>query len=150
MPAITITRAAPEDIARALPLLTAQLDDHGIPIPRDILESALRGIITRPDRGAVLLARRDTEAVGLAVIPYTWTVEHGGPCAWLDELYVVPEWRARGIGTLLLTAAMDLAREDGCLAIDLEVDIDHSRVEALYLRHGFHTLPRRRFSRRLQ
>jgi GNAT superfamily N-acetyltransferase len=71
-------------------------------------------------------------------------------CAWLDELFVVPEMRAQGIGTRLLAAAMEAAREDGCLAMDLEVDIEHQRVEALYLRHGFRALPRQRFSRLLR
>jgi GNAT superfamily N-acetyltransferase len=146
---VVIVRLHDEDAPMVTPLLAAQLDEHGIGVPREVLEEAVRGIVTRPERGAVLLARRGHEAVGVAVIPYTWTVEHGGPCAWLDELYVVPDMRAQGIGTRLLVAAMEIAREDGCLAMDLEVDVDHMRVEALYLRHGFHALPRRRFSRSL-
>jgi GNAT superfamily N-acetyltransferase len=147
---LTITRARVEDVALVLPLLAVQLDEHGTSLPRDVLDAAVRAIVTRPERGMVLLARSGHEAVGIAVVPYTWTVEHGGRCAWLDELYVVPAMRTRGIGARLLTAAMDLAREDGCLAMDLEVDVDHARVEALYLREGFHSLPRRRFTRRLR
>jgi GNAT superfamily N-acetyltransferase len=114
------------------------------------LDSALRGIAAREDRGRVLVARRvrDGAAVGLAVLPFTWTVEHGGLCAWLDELYVIPELRARGIGTRLLLAAIDVVRDAGCRAMDLEVDAEHDRVERLYLRYGFRALPRRRFTLR--
>ncbi len=149
MNTIVIARAATEDVPAVLPLLAVQLGEHGMGLPPDELEAAVRGIVTKPERGRVLLARSGDRVVGVAVVPYTWTVEHGGRCAWLDELYVAPAMRARGIGTRLLAAAMEAAREDGCLAMDLEVDVDHARVEALYLRHGFRALPRRRFSRRL-
>src|SRR5579872_5729184 len=47
--------------------------------------------------------------VGLAYLAYTWTLEHGGQSAWLDELYVVPGERSRGVGTALLRAALDHA-----------------------------------------
>ena len=146
---VVITRVRNEDVPLVLPLLAVQLDEHGMGMPRDVLAAAVRGIVARPERGLVLVARSSRETLGVAVIPYTWTVEHGGRCAWLDELYVVPEMRARGIGSRLLGLAMKLAREDGCLAMDLEVDFDHARVEGLYLRHGFRALSRRRFSRRL-
>jgi GNAT superfamily N-acetyltransferase len=147
---VDITRASILDAPAILPLLSVQLEEHGMGMPHDVLEEALRGILTRPERGMVLLARESGRAVGIAVLPYTWTVEHGGLCAWLDELYVVPEMRSKGIGTRLLETALDLACKEGCFAIDLEVDADHSRVESLYLRHGFRALPRRRFSRRVQ
>jgi GNAT superfamily N-acetyltransferase len=146
---ITIARATEADVEDILPLLAVQLDEHGMDIPRHALRAALAGIVTRDDRGRVLVARRGRDAVGLAVMPFTWTVEHGGFCAWLDELYVVPQLRDRGVGTSLLRAAMDTVRDAGCIAMDLEVDTDHARVESLYLRHGFRSLPRRRFTRRL-
>jgi GNAT superfamily N-acetyltransferase len=146
---IVIAPAGLEDVPALLPLLAVQLDEHGMGMPHDVLHGAVLGIVTEPERGRVLLAWSGDTVVGVAVMPYTWTVEHGGRCAWLDELYVVPEVRGRGVGTQLLLAAMDLVREDGCLAMDLEVDVDHARVETLYLRHGFRALPRRRFSRRL-
>jgi GNAT superfamily N-acetyltransferase len=146
---VVIAGALLEDVPALLPLLAVQLDEHGMGMPQHQLEGAVSGIVTRPELGRVLVARAGDRMVGVAVIPYTWTVEHGGRCAWLDELYVLPEMRARGVGTRLLLAAMALAREDGCLAMDLEVDADHARVETLYLRHGFRSLPRRRFSRRL-
>jgi GNAT superfamily N-acetyltransferase len=59
-------------------------------------------------------------------------LEHGGEVAWLEELYVVPERREAGIGTKLLSRAIEAARERGCLPIDLEVDDGHSRATNLY------------------
>lgn len=145
----TITVATEDDTDDVLPLLATQLGEHDVAIGRDALRAAILGLVSKKERGAILLAREGSRPVGIAVLAYTWTVEHGGHVTWLDELYVVPELRERGLGTRLLRAAMEHARRDGCIAMDLEVDVEHARVESLYLRHGFASLPRRRFARKL-
>jgi ribosomal protein S18 acetylase RimI-like enzyme len=88
-------------------------------------------------RGQFFLAVEGGRAIGLAAILSLWTLEHGGPAAWLDELYVVPERRNAGVGKRLLDAALTAAREHGALAVDLEVDVDHERASHLYERAGF-------------
>jgi GNAT superfamily N-acetyltransferase len=112
------------------------------------LSRAVEGLVTERSRGAVLLAL-DPEPVGVAALAYTWTLEHGGPVAWLEELFVIPERRNGGVGRMLLHRAMEVARDRGCRAVDLEVDFDHARAERLYEREGFTALPRRRWTRRL-
>ena len=146
---LSIACATDADVADVASLLGIQLEEHGIGMPRDVVVRALHGIVTRPDRGRVLVARKDGISVGFAVLPFTWTVEHGGLSAWLDELYVIPEFRGQGVGTKLLVVAMEVVRAEGCIAMDLEVDGAHARVESLYLRYGFRLLPRKRFARRL-
>lgn len=147
--ALQITRATATDVPLALPLLLAQFAEHAIALPPTEAESALQGLVTEPHRGTMLLAREGvglTTVVGLAVVAYTWTVEHGGRVAWLDELYVVPRCRSRGVGAALLRAVQDLARTDGCRALELEVEADHLRAAGLYVRAGFERLSRTRYS----
>jgi GNAT superfamily N-acetyltransferase len=73
-------------------------------------------------------------------------VEHGGRVAWLEELYVVPARRNAGIGQLLLDEVLQTAKGLGCLAVDLEVDVEHARAEHLYERAGFRRLRRMRWT----
>lgn len=146
---IRIDRVGPDGLEYALPLLRAQLAEHDIVLPGEALADGLRGLLLQPERGAVLLARAGETAVGLAVLAHTWTVEHGGLVTWLDELYVIPAWRGQGIGGRLLDAAIELARTEGCIAIELEVEASHARATALYERAGFTRLPRTRFGKRL-
>ena len=98
----------------------------------------------------MLIARELSEPLGIAVLAYTWTLEHGGLVAWLDELYVVPAARGRGVGRALLDTACSEASRRGCLAVELEVDRAHGRAEGLYERAGFIPLPRARWSRALR
>lgn len=142
-----VRRATPADREAVTRLLRAQFEEHEI--ATDTLAPAVDGLLGVPARGAVLLAVEDGTAVGLAALLYLWTLEHGGPAAWLDELYVVPERRNAGIGGRLLDTALDAARAHGALAVDLEVDADHERAAHLYQRAGFRRHRRTRWVRPL-
>ena len=95
--------------------------------------------------GFILVACQRGEAIGLAVVSFAWTIEHAGKTAWLDELYVLPSKRNRGVGRALITQVKDKARSAACKAVDLEVDHDHIRAEHLYKREGFEKLARTRW-----
>jgi GNAT superfamily N-acetyltransferase len=143
-----IEAATVQDLPVLEGLLRAQFEEHAIPLDPRALSGAVRGLLSDEGRGAVLLAR-DPDPIGVAVLAYTWTLEHGGKSAWLDELFVVPEHRDRGVGRALLLRALQVAGASGCRAVDLEVDVEHARAEHLYAREGFAALPRKRWARRL-
>jgi len=130
-------------------LLRGQYAEHEISISDDVLVRAVQGLVGEVGRGVILVAREGEALLGVAVLATTWTLEHGGLVAWLDELYVVPARRGNGIGEALLDAALSAARGVGALAIELEVEESHSRASHLYERAGFSPLNRARWSLRL-
>jgi len=141
---VDIRSARQSDAETVTALLMAQLSEHQIGTPADAVRRAVEGIIADHSRGFILVAARGQTAVGVACVSFTWTLEHGGTSAWLDELFVVPEERNGGIGRAMLDAVLDQARAAGCAAVDLEVESSHARAEHLYARAGFTTLPRAR------
>lgn len=148
--AVSIDRAKPTDRADIIRLLAAQLAEHDIALHAENLSRAVDGFFDEPRRGRILIARVHEEVVGVAVLAYTWTLEHGGQSCWLDELFVQPEQRMHGIGTMLLHKAIEITTADGCIAMDLEVETSHARAVNLYLREGFHAHSRTRFVRALR
>ncbi len=86
-----------EALDAASHLLLSQLDEHGIGLAADELREAVRALLVQPGLGSVILAYVPTP-VAIPVLAYTWTLEHGGRVAWLDELFVVPDRRSQGIG----------------------------------------------------
>ena len=142
---VTVRRALGGDADRIVPLLLAQLRGLGESTPRREIASAVAGMLAHPSRGFMLLATLGGSAIGVAYVSFIWTLEYGGRSAWLEELYVRPEHRGRGIGRRLLLAAIARARRQGCRAIDLEVDRRHPRASHLYDREGFVRLPRTRW-----
>jgi GNAT superfamily N-acetyltransferase len=148
MPA-TFRDAAPADQRALVDLLAAQFADHSLAPPDDALAAGVARLVTAPELGRIVVAEVDGVVVGVAVLSWVFTLEHGGRGAWLDELYVAPAHRGRGIGRALLHAARECATAAGAVAMDLEVEVGHERVESLYERAGFVRHQRRRWFRRL-
>jgi GNAT superfamily N-acetyltransferase len=148
-PALEVRPATPADRAALVGLLLRQLQEHAIETPEDAIGRAVDRLLDRPEAGRLLLAFRDGTPVGVAALSFVSSIEHGGHSAWLEELYVDPPHRGRGIGTVLLRAACDAAAAAGATAVDLEVEASHGRAAGLYLRAGFRPLPRTRFVRTL-
>jgi GNAT superfamily N-acetyltransferase len=133
------------DAPSVIDLLRRQLDEHAIVLSADRLVAAVEAVFADVRRGAFLLAMEDATAIGIAYVSFAWSIEHGGQSARLEELYVVPAQRARGVGALLLRAALERATSAGCNVVDLEVQEGHERAGNLYARHGFARLPRTRW-----
>ncbi len=144
-----VDQARAEDREALVDLLTRQLVEHDLPADHAGVARAVDGILEDGRRGFLQVARAGHDVVGVAYVALHWSLEHGGPSCWLEELYVLPDRRCRGLGVALLQAACTRARELGCLVMDLEVTADHARAEHLYEREGFRELGRRRWARGL-
>ena len=62
---------------------------------------------------------------------------YDGLHSYLEELYVVPEMRGRGLGRTLLESAIETAREAGATNMELGTSEDDVAARALYERFGF-------------
>lgn len=144
---IVIEVAEAGDRDGVIALLADQLAEHRIHTARDAIAAAIDGIMADDRRGFVLVVRENCAVIGVAYVSFAWTLEHGGKSCWLEELYVVPSRRGHGFGTKLLASVLQRAGSCGCVAVDLEVDAEHSRAARLYSRSGFHSLDRRRWVR---
>ena len=147
---VQIGLASLRDAGAITTLLVAQLHEHHVDISHPTLARAVEGILLHPERGRILVAVENGRVLGVAALSFMWPLEHGDRSAWLEELYVEPGARERGIGTQLLRAALRVAADSGAVAVDLEVDVDHRRAADLYAREGFQPLPRARWVRRLE
>jgi GNAT superfamily N-acetyltransferase len=147
--AFAIASATPSDCSECARLMVEQLREHGVDTSADKLSPWLEKVLTDDARGFLLLAREGPAVVGIAYVATIQSVEHCGLVAWLEELYVKPSHRSRGIGTALLNAVIERAHQMDIVAIDLEVDAGHKRAESLYERFGFRCLNRSRWVRQL-
>src|SRR5882672_7465925 len=78
-------------------LFDVQLREHGITISADDLRAVARTVVADPRCGFMLVANAAAgRAVGVAYASTILTLEHGGVSGWLEELYVLPEWRGKG------------------------------------------------------
>ena len=86
---------------------------------------------------AWLLTDRRGRDVGYALAYWRHSIDHGGRIAVLDDLWVEPGLRGRGLGARLLGAALAEMGESGVRAVVLEADPADASALAFYRRHGF-------------
>ena len=128
-----VRRATPADaalLARLLWDFNTEFETDTDPV--DVLTSRFARLLAHADVIA-LLAGDD----GFALITLRPAIWFDGPVAQLEELYVVPTLRDRGIGTAILTAARQLVLERGCPEMHINVDEVDTDTRRFYERHGF-------------
>jgi GNAT superfamily N-acetyltransferase len=74
---------------------------------------------------------------GIAVLRLRPSIFEAGPTAYLEELYVAPAMRGRGLGRALLEATMAEARRAGAARIELGTEEGDVAARALYESAGF-------------
>jgi GNAT superfamily N-acetyltransferase len=68
-----------------------------------------------------LIAEHDGQPAGFALFFYNYSTWMGRPGIYLEDLFVLPEFRGRGIGKALLQRVAAVAVEKGCQRLQWEV-----------------------------
>jgi ribosomal protein S18 acetylase RimI-like enzyme len=134
-PEIQVRRAgvgdAP-DIARLLHDFNVEYSEP-TPAVEELAETI--GRLLEEDEITVLLAGDGPD--GLSLFRFRPGIWSGGAECYLQELYVVPSLRSRGIGRALLEATIANARERGADGIDLNTGETDTAARGLYASMGF-------------
>ena len=149
---VTLAPATPAD----LPLLAGYMrglraDDPmaaGTLADDATAEAALSALLADPALGRAWVIRasdgdgsgdmpNNGRPVGYAVLTFVHSIEFGGRCGFVDELYVEPPARGRGVGRRALERVADEARSLGVRVLLLEVSPENERVAGLYRSAGF-------------
>jgi GNAT superfamily N-acetyltransferase len=69
----------------------------------------------------VLIAESGTEAAGFALFFHSFSTFLGRPGIYLEDLYVRPAFRGRGMGKAMLVHLAKLAKERGCGRLEWSV-----------------------------
>lgn len=116
-------------------LLDAFNREYDTPTPgTTVLATRLERLLACGDVIALLTG---DPAVGVALLTLRPNVWYDGPVALLDELYVVPELRGRGLGSALLAAAEAVTRLRGGELVEINVDGVDVDARRFYERHGY-------------
>jgi GNAT superfamily N-acetyltransferase len=119
---LSIVDAQPGDVPVILDFIRRLAEyeklSHEMGATEELLREYLFG--ARPVAEAIL-ARWAGEAVGFALFFGTFSTFVGKPGIWLEDLFVLPEHRRKGIGLALLGRVAEIAVERGCGRLEWSV-----------------------------
>lgn len=138
---LVIRPATSADEPYLLTMMRALAEQEPNPNPGAFREravsSAFRFLLDHPDRGCVWVLVVEEHIVGYIVLTLGFSFEFFGTDAFVDELYVLPEYRRRGFALEAVKYLEAQANKLGVNAVHLEVDEGNEPAFELYRRMGF-------------
>ncbi|MDE3206659.1 MAG: GNAT family N-acetyltransferase [Acidobacteriota bacterium] len=127
--------AGPDHAVAVARLLDAFNREYGDPSPgAEVLGRRLDRLLAGDDVFAVVVG---DPPVGVALVTLRPNVWFEGRVGLLDELYVTPGLRGRGLGTALLATTESVARQRGAQLMEINVDGEDLDARRFYERNGY-------------
>jgi GNAT superfamily N-acetyltransferase len=140
---IEVSAAHGTKLVESVQLLEASLRS-GVPVPETFM-GTLREAVEAGEL-EVLAARAEGRVVGVVVLAYRLSISSAEPFVSIEDLYVRPEERRRGVGRALLEAVAKRCATRGVSYV--EAQVEDKEAEAFYSALGYTAEPEVRvFSR---
>ena len=141
-PDLRLRVATPADVPTLFRLIMALADyeklTHEVTGSEAALEQTLFGDRTYAE---AILAELNGQTAGFAIFFHNYSTFLTQPGIYLEDLFVLPEYRRRGIGRAILTYLAQLAVERGCGRFEWSVLDWNEPAIAFYRRMGANVLP---------
>ncbi len=139
MPGVIFRPAVQEDEQALLRMMRslAEQEPGAYFFDEPVVRDVLRKFLASPDLGRAWVFFEEETPVGYIVLTFGYSFEYHGRDSFIDELYVEPQFRRRGIGRRAMQFVQERARDLGVNAIHLEVDEGNDPAAKLYRRAGY-------------
>jgi len=133
-----IREAVSRDVLRCAGLLEILFSqEHEFTPDIEAQVRALSLIIENPELGRIFVCDVDGVVEGMIMLLFTVSTFLGEKVALLEDMVVDPEWRGKGLGSLLINHAVEFARREGLGRITLLTDRDNEGAQQFYRSKGF-------------
>lgn len=127
----------PATLDSALDLMKLLYTEPGGTHDRQAASRAAEHLFHNPESGGLWFIESDGRTAGYLALTACFSLEFGSGFGLLDELYLLPQWRGKGLGAEALAFAQVWCRSRGYSALRLEVDLSNERALRLYRGAGF-------------
>lgn len=138
-PLWTIRQAVAADRARLEPLVRAYIDFYREPQPSAArLDALLSLLVERPELGAQFVAEGgglsagSGELLGFATVYFSFETVAARRVATMNDLFVAPDDRNRGLGRALIEACHACAKDSDCALLQWVTAADNDTAQLLY------------------
>lgn len=129
-------RAHQADIPLLIRLMASFYAESGYKLDHLLAKEAFAALLSKEHLGCVWLIDEGGQPAGYVVVTFRFSMEYCGLIACLDDLYVLPERRNRGLSTTALDQVRAFCKELGIRAVTVEVAPNNGPAQTVYRRLG--------------
>lgn len=134
---MNIRTATVEDAELLMPFVRAYHEFEGIASTEPERARSIAPLLSDASLGRVWMILEEGQAVGYIAVCFGYSIEFGGRDAFLDEFFLAPAARSRGLGGKVLEAVKNEVTRLGVRAVHLEVARTNFGAKKFYSKAGF-------------
>lgn len=135
---VSFREATPGDVPAIIDFQLAMArETEDLELDRSILTRGVQALFADPALGRYFVACDGERVIGSLMITYEWSDWRNGMVWWIQSVYVVPEFRRRGVYAGLYSHIRRIVEPDPAIrGIRLYVDNRNVSAQAVYARLG--------------
>jgi ribosomal protein S18 acetylase RimI-like enzyme len=106
-------------------------------LDQSVAASSFSTLLSNPALGGAWIVFEGSVAAGYVVLTLRFSMEYGGRDGFVDDLFVKPAFRRRGVARSALQAVIAESERIGLRALHVVVGSDYTAAKALYAEFGF-------------
>jgi ribosomal protein S18 acetylase RimI-like enzyme len=111
-------------------------ETEDLELDRELLTRGVNAVFADPALGRYYIAERDGRVIGSLMITYEWSDWRNGMVWWIQSVYVIPEFRRRGVYAGLYDHVKSMVEQSTVRGIRLYVDKRNTPAQEVYTRLG--------------
>ena len=135
-----LTLSSIGDLGKVAPLVAAFHAEEALTTSEPQRIAAVTHRLEGTPLGSLYLNGPRVKPIGYVVVSHGFSIEFGGPNAFIDKIYICTPVRGKGIGVESLLQICKIVEAGGTKAVHLEVDQTNTVAQRLYSRGDFDLL----------
>ncbi|NNC98715.1 MAG: GNAT family N-acetyltransferase [Gammaproteobacteria bacterium] len=114
-------------------------ETENLELDAEVINSGVRNMISNPERGFYLVVEADNQLVASLMVTTEWSDWRNGLFWWIQSVYVVEQWRRKGLYRSMYERVKQLSEEHGnIVGYRLYVEQDNQIAQKTYRSMGMH------------
>lgn len=134
---VLVRRATASDVPALVALMRVFYAESSYPLDAVRAARTFEHLMAAPELGAVWLVVADGQPGGFVVLTVAFSMEYGGLRGFVDDLFVAPDMRRRGLAAAALDAVRAECVRRGVRALLVETASSNAAALGVYRRAGF-------------
>ncbi|MFW6370654.1 MAG: GNAT family N-acetyltransferase [Bacteroidota bacterium] len=133
-----VRKAKPEDLNSILGFQLAMASEtEGIELERSTVTEGVAAVLNDSSKGNYYVAEKDSRIIGSLLTTFEWSDWRNGTVLWIQSVYIVPEFRRKGVYSKLYGHIKDLVLNDNNMkGIRLYADKSNTVAHKVYQKLG--------------